>query len=146
MEKTILKKIAWLTVLVFYLVGIPLVWAMNQDDDIAVIERTSKAFANIAKKAIPTVFAYFGIRYILEPALAFGIGLYFKVDIDMYLPLGAFGDLVTGPKDILNLGMAMPDSSGGAQLPESLPFLIAGLYFVLIWGAIYALVKTRRFH
>lgn len=102
--------------------------------------------ASLVKKSIPTVFAYFGIRYILEPALAFGVGLYLKVEIDSFLPLGAFGELVAGPKDILNLGMAMPGMESGAQLPEHLPFLIAGLYFVLIWVAIYALVKTRRFH
>ena len=101
--------------------------------------------ASLIKKAIPTVFVYMGFR-VLEWVVAFGVRAYYEVETHQYLPMGSLGNLVAGPKDILNLSGMMPGSDAGAQLPEHLPFLIAGLYFVLIWVAIYALVKTRRFH
>ncbi len=101
--------------------------------------------ATLIQRSIPTVFAYFGIRYILEPVVAFSLSFYFKMEVHGYLPLGVFASLIQSPKDILNLGITLSDKGSSAQLPESLSFLIAGLYFIFIWGAMYALLKNRRF-
>lgn len=40
-------------VLVFVLLCLPAAWATNHDDDIATIQKASKAFTQVAKKAIP---------------------------------------------------------------------------------------------
>lgn len=107
----------------------------------------SVLLASLIKRAIPTVLAYFGLKLILEPVIGYTLGQYIEIDVAQYLPLDVFSSLVESPNDILNLGgMTMPGMEASAQIPETLPFIIAGLYFILIWGAIYALVKTRRFN
>lgn len=100
----------------------------------------------IMQRAIPTVMVYIGYRFILEPAFGFGMGRYLEKEISSYLPLEVFGSLVESPTNILKLNDMMGSQADlGAQLPQFPPIYLGLLYFLLIWGAIYALIKTRQF-